>query len=174
MLNSLSCRTGRSMCSLAFRILVGFLLNKAVMHSWTRWPVSNNLLLCVCVFVCAVSLSLIISVNTRKKRSALLLHANEVWREKGKHFLQNEAILFLIELGQVFHVFLPPQLNVFLPHLYLICGKTAPVRFYGAPTLHLLILPSTWRGGNTVFWSDFGGRKPLRICFSVAHPVSSA
>lgn len=35
--------------------------------------------------------------------------------EKGKHFPQNQAILFLTELGQVIHVFLPPQLNVFLP-----------------------------------------------------------
>lgn len=69
--------------------------------------------LCVCVFVCAVSLSLIISVNTSKKGSALLLHANELWGEKGKHFLRNEAILFLIESGQLLHVFLPPQLNVF-------------------------------------------------------------
>lgn len=72
------------------------------------------------MFVCAVSLSLIVSVNTRKKGSALLLHANELWGEKGKHFLQNEAILFLIELGQVIHVFLPPQLNVFFTSVSLI------------------------------------------------------
>lgn len=35
--------------------------------------------------------------------------------EKGKHFPQNEAIFFWIELGQVIHVFVAPQLNVFLP-----------------------------------------------------------
>lgn len=35
--------------------------------------------------------------------------------EKGKHFLPNEAIVSLIESGQVIHVFLPPQLNLFLP-----------------------------------------------------------
>lgn len=117
MLNLLSCRTGRSIWCLAFRILVGFLLNKAVMHSWRRWPVSNSLLPCVCVFVCAVNLSLTICVNTRKKRGALLLHTNEVWGEKAKHFLQNKAVLFLIELGQIIHVFLPPQWNLFLRQL---------------------------------------------------------
>lgn len=62
------------------------------MRSQTLWPVSNSLLPCVRVFVCAVSLSLIISGNTGKREEHYCFMQMGFGEDKVKKKNQIEAI----------------------------------------------------------------------------------